>query len=130
MSGPSAHPVVHVEVVGRDPERLRAFYGALFGWTFDVPSPVAAEVSDPDAYGFVDLVAQAGSTGVRAGVGGGPGFAPHLVAYVGVPDAEAALARAAELGGERVLGPVTSPSGLVVGHLRDPEGTLVGVAQL
>jgi uncharacterized protein len=129
MSGPAAHPVVHVEVVGRDPDRLRAFYAELFGWSFDVPSPVAGEVSDPAAYGFADLVAQTADPGVRAGVGGGPGFAPHLVVYVGVPDVEAALTRAEELGGQRVLGPVTSPSGLVVGHFRDPEGTLLGVAQ-
>lgn len=38
--------VVHVEVIGRDPERLREFYGQLFGWQFDLPSPVAGEVSD------------------------------------------------------------------------------------
>jgi hypothetical protein len=28
----------------------------------------------------------------------------------------------------RVMGPATSPNGLVVGHLTDPEGTLIGVA--
>jgi hypothetical protein len=27
-----------------------------------------------------------------------------------------------------VMGPATSPSGLVVGHFTDPEGTLIGVA--
>lgn len=32
------------------------------------------------------------------------------------------------LGGTRVLGPVTSPNGLVVGHFTDPEGNLLGVA--
>ncbi len=26
------------------------------------------------------------------------------------------------------MGPGTSPSGLVVGHFRDPEGSLIGVA--
>jgi len=26
------------------------------------------------------------------------------------------------------MGPATSPNGLVVGHFRDPEGTLIGVA--
>ena len=48
--------------------------------------------------------------------------------YVGVPDVEAALQRAEKLGGTRVMGPVTSPNGLVVGHFTDPEGTLIGVA--
>ena len=38
------------------------------------------------------------------------------------------MPRAEQLGGTRVMGPATSPSGLVVGHFRDPEGTLIGVA--
>ena len=40
----------------------------------------------------------------------------------------ALVQRAEELGGTRVMGPATSPSGLVVGHFTDPEGTLMGVA--
>jgi uncharacterized protein len=122
------HPVVHFEVIGKDPDRLRGYFGELFGWQFDTPSPVAAEVSDPDSYGFLDLVATADGTGIRGGVGGGPAYAPHAVFYVGVPDVEAALQRAESLGGTRVLGPVTSPNGLVVGHFTDPEGNLLGVA--
>ncbi|MDX6239864.1 MAG: uncharacterized protein QOG10_4679, partial [Kribbellaceae bacterium] len=27
-------PVVHFEVIGTDPERLRNYYGDLFGWEF------------------------------------------------------------------------------------------------
>jgi uncharacterized protein len=61
-------------------------------------------------------------------VGGGPGYQSHAVFYVGVPQVEAALQRAERLGGTRVMGPDRSPSGLVVGHFRDPEGTLMGVA--
>jgi predicted enzyme related to lactoylglutathione lyase len=122
------NPVVHFEVIGKDPDRLRGYFGELFGWQFDTPSPVAAEVSDPATYGFLDLVATADGTGIRGGVGGGPAFPPHAVFYVGVPDVEAALQRAETLGGTRVMGPVTSPNGLVVGHFTDPEGNLLGVA--
>jgi len=67
-------------------------------------------------------------TGIRGGVGGGPGYESHAVFYVGVPDVGAALQRAEDLGGTRVMGPVTSPNGLVVGHFKDPEGTLIGMA--
>ena len=123
-----SHPVVHFEVIGKDPGRLRSYFGELFGWQFDTPSPVAPEVSDPGGYGFLDLIATADGTGIRGGVGGGPAFEPHAVFYVGVPDVETALQRAERLGGTRVLGPVTSPSGLVVGHFTDPEGNLLGVA--
>ena len=121
-------PVVHFEVIGKDPERLRAYFGELFGWEFDTPSPVASEVSEPDGYGFLDLVTADDGTGIRGGIGGGPEYPAHAVFYVGVSNVEEALQRAEELGGTRVMGPATSPSGLVVGHFTDPEGTLVGVA--
>lgn len=121
-------PVVHFEIVGEDPARLRKYFGDLFGWEFEVPSPVAYEVSEPSSYGFLDLVTSEDGTGIRGGVGGGPGYQSHAVFYVGVPDVEAALARAEALGGTRVMGPATSPNGLVVGHFTDPEGALIGVA--
>lgn len=123
-----AQPVVHFEVVGQDPARLREFFSQLFGWSFAVPSPVAPEVSDPDDYGFLELIATEDGTGIRGGVGGGPNFPSHALFYVGVPDVGEALQRAEDLGGTRVMGPVTSPSGLVVGHFKDPEGTLIGLA--
>jgi uncharacterized protein len=123
-----AQPVVHFEIIGSDPQNLRDYYTGLFGWQFDTPSPVAQEVSEPASYGFVDLVTSEDGTGIRGGVGGGPSYKSHAVFYVGVPDVEAALERAEELGGTRLMGPATSPSGLVVGHLTDPEGTLIGVA--
>ena len=121
-------PVVHFEIIVKDPALLRKYFSALFDWQFDVPSPVVKEVSAPDAYGFLDLIPADDGTGVRGGVGGGPGYESHALFYVGVPDVEEALQRAEELGGARVMGPVTSPNGLVVGHFTDPEGSLIGVA--
>ena len=94
----------------------------------DWPSPVAQEVSEPESYGFLELITSADGTGIRGGVGGAPGYQSHAVFYVGVPKVEAALQRAERLGGTRVMGPARSPSGLVVGHFMDPEGTLIGVA--
>jgi len=123
-----SQPVVHFEVVGNDPTRLRKYFGELFGWEFDVPSPVAQEVSEPESYGFLNLVTSEDGAGIPGGIGGGPGYESHAAFYVGVPDVEAALKRAEELGGTWVMGPATSPNGLVVGHFTDPEGTLMGVA--
>jgi uncharacterized protein len=123
-----SQPVVHFEVVGRDPKRLRKYFGELFGWEFEVPSPVAEEVSEKESYGFLNLVRSEDGTGIPGGVGGGPGYASHALFYVGVSNVEAALQRAEDLGGRRVMGPATSPNGLVVGHFTDPEGTLIGVA--
>jgi predicted enzyme related to lactoylglutathione lyase len=119
-----SQPVVHFEVIGADPTALRSYYGDLFGWGFDTSGEVAREVSEPTDYGFYE-----GGGTIPGGVGGGAGYRPHTVFYVGVPDVEAALQKAESLGGRRVMGPATAPSGLVVGHFTDPEGNLVGVAQ-
>ena len=116
--------VVHVEIIGREPARLREFYRELFGWNAE-DAPVAPEVSDVDSYGFIQPAGDAPA----GGIGGGAGFTPHTIFYVGVDDVEAALAKAVELGGTRVLGPAKNDgTGIVVGHLRDPEGNVIGVA--
>jgi predicted enzyme related to lactoylglutathione lyase len=40
-------PVVHFEIIGTEPAKLRGYYGKLFGWEFDTSSPVAEAVSEP-----------------------------------------------------------------------------------
>ncbi|MGH3679983.1 MAG: VOC family protein [Natronosporangium sp.] len=118
-----AQSVVHFEIIGTDPGRLRGYYGELFGWEFATGGPVAESVSEPGNYGFTE-----GDT-IPGGVGGGAGYRPHVVFYVGVSDIEAALEKAESLGGTRVLGPVRSPgTDLVVAHFADPEGNLIGLA--
>ena len=121
-------PVVHFEVIGKDPAGLRDYYGGLFGWEFDTSSPVSEAVSEPMNYGFVDGNTTSDGTGIPGGVGGGAGYDRHVIFYVGVPDVEAALRKAESLGGTRRLGPARAPTGLVVGHFTDPEGNLIGVA--
>ena len=120
-------PVVHFEIIGSDPGRLRAYYGELFGWGFDTSGPVAEAVSDTGQYGFTEPPAE--GPGIPGGVGGGEGHGPHVVFYVGVLDVVAALIEAERLGGTRRMGPETAPGGgLVIGHFTDPEGNLIGVA--
>jgi hypothetical protein len=114
--------VVHFEVIGTEPGRLRDYYGALFGWTFQVGDAMTASVSEPGEYGFVP------DAGLNGGVAGGPGHRPKVLFYVGVPDVEAALRKAESLGGTRVMGPEGKPGALVVGQFTDPEGNLIGVA--
>lgn len=121
-------PVVHFEIIGREPAKLRSYFGELFGWEFDTSSPVAEAVSEPDDYGFVNRSTTSDGTGIPGGVGGGARYAAHAMFYVGVADVEAALQRAERLGGKRVMGPERAPTGLVVGHFTDPEGNLIGVA--
>jgi predicted enzyme related to lactoylglutathione lyase len=121
-----AQPVVHFEIIGKDPAKLRSYFGELFGWEFDTGSPVAEAVSEPGNYGFVDTISE--GTGIPGGVGGGSHYDSHTLFYVGVADVEAALQKAESLGGKRRMGPVRAPTGLVVGQFTDPEGNLIGVA--
>lgn len=81
-----------------DIARARAFYGALFGWTFDeaASGPAYAHVADSDpAFGFTKVE--------RA-----KDFS-HL--YLRVDDVAAVCARATELGGKAAV-PSESASGL------------------
>jgi uncharacterized protein len=122
-------PVVHFEVVGQDGEALKGFYSQLFGWTIDSDNPIG--------YGMIAREQNLNADG--AGIGGGimgamPGmedYPGHVTFYVEVPDVGAALAKAESLGGRRVGGPHAVPGmGLVIGHFRDPEDHLIGVAHV
>jgi uncharacterized protein len=126
-------PVVHFEIVGRNPEKLHGFYADLFGWEFDVGDAVTDTVSQPGRYGFVHArPVEHGTEGINGGVCGGDGFTPRVLFYVAVDDVEATLRRAESLGGTRRMGPEPrnpAPGGLVVGMFTDPEGNLIGVAR-
>lgn len=120
-------PVVHFEIIGTDPAKLRDFYGALFDWDFAVGDAATETVSEPGSYGFVTGDAEGG--GINGGVGGGEGYERRVLFYVGVPNVEDALRKAESLGGKRRMGPETAPArDLTVGQFTDPEGNLIGVA--
>jgi uncharacterized protein len=115
-------PVLHFEIMGRDPELLRGYYAELFGWEIDAGNPmnygVIARESNLDADGV----------GIGGGIGASPeGYAGHVTVYVGVPDVEATLAEAERLGGTRMMGPEQVMEGVEIGLFVDPEGHTIGV---
>ena len=116
------YPVVHFEVIGKDGETLRSYYSELFDWKIDADNEMN--------YGVVsreENLAPDG-TGIGGGIAQGPdGYEGHVMFYVGVPDVEAALAKAESLGGTRVMGPETIMGSMVLGHFTDPEGHLIGL---
>ena len=61
-------PVVHFEIIGKDPAKLRSYFGELFGWEFDTSSPVAEAVSEPMNYGFVNRIVAGGAMLVAVGI--------------------------------------------------------------
>jgi hypothetical protein len=115
-------PVVHFEVVGRDGEAMRRYYGELFGWEIDADNPAG--------YGIVAREKNVNGEGI--GIGGGVGqtpddYAGHATFYVEVPDVESALASAERLGGTRMMGPEKVMGRIEVGLFADPEGHVVGL---
>lgn len=109
--------VVHFEVVGKDGDALRSYYGELFGWKFSEPM-------GPTDYSVLEE-----QEGIGGGIGAGPeGYEGHVTFYVQVPDVGAALDRAESLGGSRMMGPDEVPGvGITIGLFSDPEGHVIGV---
>lgn len=112
-------PVVHFEIIGKDPERLKDYYSELFGWEIDSDNPMKYGIVQPGS---------AGGSGVGGGIGPGPqGYTGHVTFYVEVPDVAAALAKAESLGGSTVMGPDEVMEQIEIGLFQDPEGHLIGV---
>lgn len=118
-------PVVHFEVIGKDAEKLQAYYGELFGWEMNAENPMR--------YGMVSREGNvnAEGAGIGGGIGGGmPNYDGHVTFYVEVLDVEQALQKAEQLGGKRVMGPATPEGARVeLGQFTDPEGHLIGVVK-
>ena len=117
-------PVVHFEVIGKDGERTRDYYSELFGWEINA--------DNPPKYGIVDREQNLNpdGIGIGGGVGAGPdGYDGHATFYVEVPDVEAALAKAEELGGSRMMGPEKPMEGVEIGIFQDLDGNPVGVVE-
>ena len=109
------------EIVTPDPEGAKAFYGGLFGWTFrgsDGPMPDYVEIyrEDQPIGGVFPM------TGDEwAGVPG------HFMPYFAVADADAAFAKAKELGGTAVVPPTDIPKVGRFSLLRDDQGASFSV---
>jgi uncharacterized protein len=115
-------PVVHFEVVGRDGGKLQGYYAELFGWKMDANNPMN--------YALVEAEESSTGNSIAGGIGQGPeGYEGHITFYVEVPDVEAALEKAEELGGTRVMGPETIMESITLGQFLDPEGNVVGRTQ-
>lgn len=105
------------EVIGRDLQRLNAFYAELFGWKL-VPIEGMPYATTPRDW--------EGLPGGVGSLGDGPGWTTF---YVKVDDIDAAVARAVA-GGGTVKMPVTRiGDGTIVAVIADPEGHPVGLSK-
>lgn len=111
-----ADPVVWFEVVGKDRDALKGFYGELFGWQF----------TDMEEMPYSTVEASDG--GIPGGVGEGPeGHPGHVTFYVQVDDLDETLKKAESLGGKQAMGPMDLPMGGRIALFTDPEGREIGL---
>ena len=109
------HPVMWFEVLGKDSDKLRQFYGSLFGWTFG---------GDPK-YSLV----QANGRGIPGGIGEiYPGTRSWVTFYVETPSIDASLAEAERRGGKVVV-PRTVMPDVTLAVFEDPEGHPIGLVE-
>lgn len=114
-----SNPVVHFEVIGKDPAALRAFYGEVFGWEIHADNPMG--------YGMVHTGTE---HGIGGGIGGTDGSAPTgITFYVEVDDLQAALDAVAAKGGSVVMPPTDVPDGPSIAQFLDPEGNRIGLTK-
>ncbi|HEX7276114.1 MAG TPA: VOC family protein [Acidimicrobiales bacterium] len=111
------HPVIHAEIRSNDPDATRAFFGGLFGWTYNDggwPGYTFVDTGVPDAlYTAISPLQDGGDM---------------VTFFVGVDDIDVSLADATRLGGS-VVQPKTSVPGVAFALISDPQGHVVGLAQ-
>ena len=113
-----ANPVAWFEVTGPDGAALQSFYGQLFGWQVDANNPMN--------YG---MVAQE-EGGIPGGIAASQDGAAHVTVYISVPDLQAALDKAEQLGGKIVSGPMEVPDGPTLAYFTDPAGNNIGLMKM
>ncbi len=114
----SAGVFVWDELGTQDAAAAERFYDAVFGWK---TTDMGEEYGGYKIFGI-------GETRV-AGLMKmpDPSIPPMWSPYVAVDDADATVAKAGELGGETLMGPVDVPNVGRIAVLRDPVGAVVGI---
>jgi uncharacterized protein len=108
------HRIVRFEIGCDHAGNTRDFYAKLFDWKIEPLGPnFSIDTGAAPAGGIVSL-----------------GHEPrhYTMFYVEVPNIDAALAKAEELGGKKVVGPVKLPNGAFA-WFTDPEQNMVGLWQ-
>lgn len=122
--------VVHFEIQAEDMERARAFYGDVFGWTFE-------DYSEYTGTPYLGIVTGADD---QPGINGGllqrpaptPGHGQGTNAYVctmQVDDYDTVEERILAAGGQVALPKYPLPGMAWQGYYLDPEGNTFGIHQ-
>jgi predicted enzyme related to lactoylglutathione lyase len=113
-------PVAFFEVISTNPERVRAFYTELFGWT----------TADSGTPGYWLADTGAGESAIGGAIGGPqqPNESGRTTIYLRVDDLQAYLDKAERLGGRTLVPPTPLPGDWgSFAMLADPDGQPVGL---
>ena len=100
------HPVVHFEIGCRDLAATKDFYQKMFDW------PINEQFQ----------IAEAGIAGHLVSLGHEPQH--YTLFYVQVDDVAESIAKAESLGGKKIVGPITIPTGTFAWIMDTQENTL------
>ncbi len=107
------------EIIAKDQEKAKAFYRAVFGWTYRTGDSGFAYVHFP-------VNAQPLLGGIGQAQKDVPGFAPGCNFYLLVDDLDATIDKAVRAGGQRFV-EATPVDGYCFAMIRDPEGNAIGL---
>jgi predicted enzyme related to lactoylglutathione lyase len=110
--------LVWSELNVKDPDAVRSFYETVFGWT--------TELMPEMNYRTVSVAGRAIGGVMAMGEGYPEGIPPHWLAYFDVEDCAATAARAGELGGTVLSGPMDTPPGPIA-VIADPTGAVFAI---
>jgi hypothetical protein len=113
--------VIHFEIPADNPERAAAFYGEVFGWTFQ-------KWDGPMPYWLVKTGAES-----ECGIDGGLMARSHpgatTVNTIAVPSLDASLAAIESKGGKTAVPRMAVPGVGWLAYCTDPEGNTFGILQ-
>jgi len=112
------NPVLHFEIMGKDPAATQKFYADVFEWDVNADNPMN--------YGVV--TAQDGK-GIGGGIGANPQGATYVTVYATVADLQATLDKAEAAGGTTVMFPTVIPGVVTMAMFKDPDGNLIGIVK-
>jgi hypothetical protein len=111
---PMGRPVVFFEIGCRDRAKTGDFYSKLFDWQITAAGPASGiQTGNPQ-----------GIPGHIVSLGHEPEH--YTMFYVDVEDVQAALDKATELGGKKLVGPINIPAGTFA-WFSDPDGNTIGL---
>ena len=110
-------PVMQWQILARDPDKLTAFYSALFGWRVNADNPMGYRMVDTGS-----------GRGINGGVWpiGNEGH-PLVQLFVEVSDVAATVAQVQQLGGQVLIPPQMLPGGDEMAVVLDTEGLSLGL---